>query len=409
MTLCRRVRIVTFATAAALFAVPLIAKIEVHTNFEGGNVGKVVTVAPTHLRCGVQGQADKDNRNRQADWYYFELSHLPRTEVTIDLVDLAGEYEYKSPAFSVTKGTRPVYSNDRVHWQHFRDDQVQWDNQEPHLRVKFTPEHDRVWIAHVPPYTNADLAALLRTHQASPYLKTQVAGRTVEGRDMQLLTITNPAVAETTKKVVWLMFRQHAWEAGSSWVGDGAIRLLLSDAADAARLRNQIVFKIFPMADPDGVAAGRVRFNKNGYDLNRNWDTLDPVKMPEIAAQHKAILDWVDAGHRVDLFLSLHNTEKNEYLEAPAEFHALGERLWQLLKSRTTFNPTTPLRNTGEATQEGRMTVAQGLFHDRKLPAMLMEQVIEYNSKLGHCPTAEDRKQFGAELIAAITAALATP
>ena len=84
-------------------------------NFEGGNVGKVVTVSPTHLRCAVPGQADRDNRNRQADWYYFELTRLPRTPVTIDLVDLAGEYDYKSPAFSVTKGTRPVYSYDGVH------------------------------------------------------------------------------------------------------------------------------------------------------------------------------------------------------------------------------------------------------------------------------------------------------
>src|ERR1041385_2973496 len=140
---------------------PLHAQIAVLTNFEGGNVGKVVTISPVHLRCAVQGQADLDHRNRQADWYYFELTRLPRTAVTIDLVDLAGEYDYRSPAYSVTKGTRPVYSYDRVAWQHFRDDQVSWDNAEPHLSVKFTPERDHVWIAHVPPYTNKDLAALL--------------------------------------------------------------------------------------------------------------------------------------------------------------------------------------------------------------------------------------------------------
>ena len=48
-------------------------------------------------------------------------------------------------------------------------------------------------------------------------------------------------------------------------------------------MRDTTVFRIFPMADPDGVAAGRVRFNKNGYDLNRNWDTPDPSLMPEIS------------------------------------------------------------------------------------------------------------------------------
>ena len=327
--------------------------------------------------------------------------------VTIDLVDLAGEYDYRSPAFSVTKGTRPVYSYDRVGWRHFRDDQVAWDDKEPHLSVRFTPERDHVWIAHVPPYTNKDLKALLDTHGSSPYLKTQVAGRTVEGRNMLLLTITNPKIAEAKKKVIWLMFRQHAWETGSSWVAEGAIRFLLSKVADAALLRDQAIVKIFPMADPDGVATGGVRYNKNGYDLNRNWDTVDAEKMPEIAAQRGAILDWVDTGHRLDLFLSVHNTETGEYLQAPPVFRALGQRALQLLTERTTFHPTTALRDTGEAAAAGRMTVAQGLFHDRKLPAMLMEQMIEHNSKLGRCPTIMDRTDFGAGLVRALIAAVA--
>src|SRR5438477_6606604 len=132
----------------------LLASITVSSNFEGGSVGKVKTVSPTHLRCAVVGQSDHEGRNRQADWYYFRLDNLPRAAVTIDLVDLAGEYNYRSPAYSVTQGTRPVFSYDGVNWRHFRDNQVSWDPQEPHLTVTFTPEGDHVWIAHVPPYTN---------------------------------------------------------------------------------------------------------------------------------------------------------------------------------------------------------------------------------------------------------------
>ena len=69
-----------------------------------------------------------------------------------------------------------------------------------------------------------------------------------------------------------------------------------------------VTLYIVPLLNPDGAVAGvdriRGRMNANTVDLNRNWDTVDPVKMPEIAAQRKAILDWVDAGHRLDLFLS---------------------------------------------------------------------------------------------------------
>jgi hypothetical protein len=52
------------------------------------------------------------------------------------------------------------------------------------------------------------------------------------------------------------------------------------------------------------------------------------------------------------------------------------------------------------------MDVAQGLFHDRKLPAMLMEQMVDFNSKLGRCPDIPDRQQFGAGLVRALAAAV---
>ena len=78
------------------------------------------------------------------------------------------------------------------------------------------------------------------------------------------------------------MFRQHSWETGSSWAGEGAVRALLRDDAESRRLRQTVIWKIFPLCDPDGVARGGVRFNVNGYDLNRNWDIEDAVKMPEM-------------------------------------------------------------------------------------------------------------------------------
>ncbi len=386
------------------------AGIGVVSDFEGGNIGKVDHVSPTHIQCALQGQTDQDHRNRQANWYYFELTNLPHAQVTVELVNLAGEYNYHSPAYAVNKDTRPVYSYDDVTWTHFTNDQVSWDDKQEHLVLHLEPKSDHVWIAHVPPYTNKNLTQLLDSFRSSPYLEKQNVGRTVQNREMVLLTITNPKLPESKKKVIWLMFRQHAWETGSSWAGDGAVRFLLSSDPRAARIRDENIFKIFPMADPDGVATGGVRFNKNGFDLNRNWDTINPRTMPEIASQHQAILGWLDSGHHVDLFLSLHNTETGEYLEAPPLYHALGERLFQILVKTTTFNPTSPLREMGETTtpgKPGRMQVDQGLFHDRKIPGMVMEQMVDYNSKLGHFPEIADRKDFGAGLVRAMAAALA--
>ena len=369
----------------------------IHADFEGGSLGKVEYVSEGHYRSAVRGETDQDKRNRQASWYYFRVDGAAGKPTTIDLVDLPGEYNYAPNRGAITKDTIPVYSEDGRAWQHFS--KTEYNSQVPYLRLRFTPKSNRFWIAHVPPYTNRNLANLLRPN---PNMHRQVIGKSAGQRDLDLLTITDPAVPEEAKRVVWLMFRQHSWEAGSSWVGEGAIRFLLSPEADA--IRRTTIFKIFPMCDPDGVARGGVRFNANGYDLNRNWDVADAKLMPEIAAQRRAILEWIDSGKRIDLFLTLHNTETSEYLDGPPgpEVAAMTQRLYEALKDRTTFAPSRAPRvmeRTTTARKPGRMSVVQGLYQDRKIKAFLMEQRISFNSKLGHLPTIDDRLAFGEQLV----------
>jgi hypothetical protein len=171
-----------------------------------------------------------------------------------------------------------------------------------------------------------------------------------------------------------------------------------------------ITWKIFPFCDPDGVARGGVRFNANGYDLNRNWDALDPKLMPEIAAQHRAVAEWIKGGRSVDLFFTLHNTETAEYLQGPpGPALPLAQKLFETLVKETTFAPTRPLfasETTTTAGMKGRMTVVQGLYHDFKVPAFLMEQRVSFNAKLGRLPLIDDRLNFGRQLVAAIASAV---
>ena len=366
----------------------------------------------THFRCHVAGETDQEKRNRQANWYYFRVDNASGREVVVDLVDLPGEYNYKPNRGAVTRDTVPVYSLDQKVWKHF--DSVDYDDQTPRLRLRFTPQAASMWIAHVAPYTADHLARLLGEFRRHPHLERAVIGKTVEGRELLLLTVTNPAAAPKDKRVVWLMFRQHSWEAGSSWAADGALRFLLSAEPEAARLRDSTIVKILPMCDPDGVARGGVRFNFHGYDLNRNWDSLDAKRMPEIAAERKAVLDWVDAGNRLDIFLTLHNTETSEYLDGPPDpegrHDALRDRLFRLLVDATSFDPSRPPRRedpTSTPGRRGRMNVVQGLWHDRKLPAFLIKQRIAFHRKLGRLPGVEDRQKFGADLVRALWRAVA--
>lgn len=399
-----------------LTALVALAAASVATNFEAGSAGKSEWLSGTHLRVAVLGETDQDGRNRQPSWFYFRIDGVRGRDLTIDLSDLAGEYNYRPHDGSGLRGTLPVYSYDRRTWMHMEESQ--WIEGQSVLRFRLKPAADRVWVARQAPYTTRDLDYLLRTLRKHPHVSEEIVGKTVEGRPIRLLTITAPpAIASEGKPVVWLLARHHAWESGTSWVIEGALRFLTSGDPRAGRLRDEYVFRVFPMGDPDGVVRGGVRFNKNSYDLNRNWDAVDPKLMPEIHWQRKAILDWMDAGRRLDFFLTLHNTESADYIEGPLTaggdaIARLGQRFWKLLDETTGFYSPKGPRDARVSTtpgRKGRMTVNQALFAERKIPAFLMEQMVNVSPKLGRCPTVKDRLEFGAVLVRIMAEAVAPP
>jgi len=384
--------------ALALLVLPLAAcssTISISADFEGGSLGKVEQVSATQFRCAVAGQADQEGRNRQASWYSFRLDGAKGRDVTITLTDLRGEYNYKPAGLCVRDDTPPLVSADGTTWRHLESITVVKDE----ATFRLTAESDAVWIAHLEPYPTSRLERLLEEIRSAPHLKDEVIGTSVEGRELHLLTITEfAAESAAPPPTVWLMCRQHAWESGTSFVGEGAIRFLLSE--EAAPLRRSLVFKILPMMDPDGCARGGVRFNRHGYDVNRNWDTADPENpehrrlMPEICAAKKVIHAFSG------FFLTLHNQETGEWLSSSENNQPLAERFFAALQEKTTFNPSEKgPRAPSAKPAPGRASVYEYLDGRRGLCAFLLEQGITRSSKLGHLPTSQDRLEFGRQLI----------
>lgn len=387
--------------------------LSVSASFENGALRSHQWVTPDHLVATIPGQADNAGRNHQPSWFYFSVSGVKGKALTVDIAGLEGEYDFKPHNGSGHRTMLPAYSYDNVHWRHF--DESEWLENPSRIRVKFTAEQDTVWIARIPPYTLRHLDTLLESIQPHRHLEVKGIGSSVQGRPLRLLTITDPSAPAESKKTVWIIARQHAWEAGTSWVFEGAVRFLLSIDPEAQRLRSKYVFQLVPMMDPDGVALGGVRFNRNGFDLNRNWDLNDPAKMPEIAAVKKAMEDWLAQGRKIDFFLTLHNTESADYLQGPltaggAGARALGERLDSLLQASTHFHAPRGARDfPAEAPAAGRMTVDRWVFSRTKAPAFLMELMVDPNPKLGRPPVTQERLNFGASLVRLIDEAMENP
>ena len=397
------------ATSLPPQAPPREANVTFHKNFEGGSLGRVEQLATNHFRCHVEGQADERGRNRQATWYFFRMDGARGRDLTLTLTNFVGEYNDRPGAVSMNAETIPVFSQDGEHWQHFPA--MTWNNQTKEATLQARAEKDSLWIAHVPPYLLPRLDKLLADVRSSPHARVRVLGQSVQGRDLHLVTVTDPAPAAAAKPCLWLIARQHAWEAPTSFVMEGALRFITSDDPAARALRARVDFQFVPLMGPDGVAGGQVRFNAHGYDVNRHWD--DPAwrgaefrqRMPEIASVKQALFDHLDAGGRIDLVLNLHNTETTEFLETQADdpaVLALMRRLHDTLAARTTFDPSSPL---GVNTKP--ISDTNSLWRQRKVPVVLMEQRISASPKLGRRLTVEDRLQFGRALLAAMADAVA--
>jgi murein tripeptide amidase MpaA len=72
------------------------------------------------------------------------------------------------------------------------------------------------------------------------------------------LTITARDAPEkrSKRKGIMLTARVHPGESNSSWIMKGILDFLTSDCTEAKILRNNFVFKIVPMLNPDGVING---------------------------------------------------------------------------------------------------------------------------------------------------------
>ena len=385
------------ATIAAAQTTP----VTFNTNFEDASLGTVEKLGENSFRCHVLGQYDERGRNRQANWYYFRMDHVKGRALTVTLTDFVGEYNDRPGAVAMNAAIHPVVSTDGRLWKTI--DAMRWDDQRKETILSLKVDSDSLWIAHVVPYTTSDLHRLIEEVDRHPAALVETIGKSVNGRDLYLLTVTNPTINSSGKKVLWFIARQHAWETGTSYVMEGALRFITSEDPKAAELRDRFIFKFIPMMDPDGCATGKVRFNANGYDVNRHWDEVDLNNkehlrlMPEIWYGKRAIFSWVDAGRPIDLMVNLHNTETNEYLETNATDEPNLKRIrkfYDLLTSQSSFDPPRPLVLTTEP-----VTTTDSLYAQKRIPVMLMEQRITPGKKFDHALMPDERRAFGRQLL----------
>ncbi len=129
---------------------------------------------------------------------------------------------------------------------------------------------DRVVVGHQVPMSAEDVGRFVNAWRAGPLVEVTVLGRSLGGRDLYRVTITDPASPHPPpRRWVHYFANQHPGEHNSQWRMVGMVRWLLSDAAEDARKRSICHFIL--MMGPDAPSKGWYRVNAQGVDMNRSY------------------------------------------------------------------------------------------------------------------------------------------
>lgn len=272
--------------------------------FESGSIGKVVKTSDTAWELSL---AD-DNNNAELpaswrSWWYIKMEHPAQdAPTTITLKNSGWPYYYL-----------PVYSYDQKEWHRFAEAEVT-QNSSNELMVKKQFAADTVWIARFYPYTFTDLQNYIKTIAGNPFIDIQIPGTTQQGKPLYLFKITDPAVAASGKKRIFIHARTHPAETTPSFLIEGMIRYLTSGTQEAAQILAGHEFYIFPMQNVDGVIAGNYRSTPKSENLEMLWvfDSKNPLDLigdipPEVTLIHQYAKKLMsDGGPPVSIALNLH-------------------------------------------------------------------------------------------------------
>jgi hypothetical protein len=291
---------------------------------------------------------ERSSPNRAAGHFHFQLHAATGSKLTLEFRNLDNVWNGQHGSISRELKAAVVSTNGHD-WTSIPLETFETNR----TRMTVTMPAPSLYVARVEPYRISDLDRLLKEIRNNESVQITTIGKTVAGRELEIVRIGDPKVEHH----VFLRARAHPWEAGSNWVIEGVIRRLLRKDEEAGKFLKRYSVWILPMANKDGVALGRTRFNLRGKDLNRNWDKpTDAELAPENHALEKWLEGQIATGRKPQLALELHNDGNGKlHISRPPVADLEGylkrmERFEQLLRKHTWFTEgsTSPaFRNSG--------------------------------------------------------------
>ena len=237
--------------------------------------------------------------NRAAGHFHFRIQAEKGRKLTLEFNNLENVWNGK-PGSVAKEVKQVVVSQDGKNWTAVPTESPEVGR----VRVTLEMPGPSLFVARAEPYRVSDLNRFLTEIKANPLVKIDTIGKTVQGRDLEIIRVGN----DDAPNHVFIRARAHPWEPVGNWVVEGFVHRLLKGDADAQKFLALYNVCILPMANKDGVERGGTRFNLGGWDLNRKWDKpADPKLAPENAALERWLESEIKAGRRPTFAMDLHN------------------------------------------------------------------------------------------------------
>jgi hypothetical protein len=303
-------------------------------------------------------------------WWFLRMDGLP-TGRRVTLKVHANPRAYREDLVLSSQWMQPDQAVVSCH----AADRAQWYQTDPCERhdgvatYQIPATCSTMWAAWGVPFLTADVDLVLaRVSGRLPESERFELARTRGGRSVPGIRIGGGTAAKPARLGVWVQARQHAWEVGGSWVGEGFIDWASGADADAVQLRETATIYYIPIMDVDNVEAGAGGKDAVPRDHNRDWSDL-PV-YPEVRAAQQRILS-LDQEGLLDVFVDLHNpgaSERQPYFFGPNQIEEMPAKQqqnyvsWQAIGQAQITGPLPLLQNYLFATyvkspeESGRMS-----------------------------------------------------
>ncbi|MDU8603004.1 hypothetical protein CCL14_03590 [Pseudomonas syringae] len=264
------------------------------SDFDSGNIQVLDASDPAHIRLAIR----PDTQSAHFQWFHFKAEGLNVGQTYGFSLTNASESTFNS----AWTGYNAVASYDHENW--FR---VASDFDGKALNFSLAPDQPQVWFAYFEPYSRERHEWLIEQAQEKAGAQLLAVGKSVEGRDIQLLRKGNGAEG---KRRIWMIAQQHPGEHMAEWFMEGVIeRLQQKDDAALQQLLAEADLYLVPNVNPDGAFHGHLRTNANGKDLNRAWQDSTEALSPEVSFIRQQMEKY-----GVDMFLDVHGDEEIPYV-----------------------------------------------------------------------------------------------